>query len=1129
MTYDIERPGALVPYSTPRLIPHVIDERAASIPEGEAFRRPCSSQAKDGWESVTWRRLANAINRTARWLVDTLGVPTPGSFPTIAYIAQNDARYIALVVATHKAGYKALLISPRNTTEAQLSLFEKTDCDTLLIDSALRPLAQQWLGARPSMQAIEIAPFAEWFTEEAAPHVPYTKTYDEAKWDPLVVLHTSGSTGIPKPVVPTHGMLGINDQLHDLPEYQGAKIFMRAFERRITKGIFVPMPLFHAAGLFFSLMCIAYWDIPYALGMPDRPVSADLAHDCIAHAGVDAVLLPPSVLEQMSQVPEHVEALSSLNMVVFGGGPLASETGDRLVQQGVKITNCIASSEACPYLFYFQPDQKLWQYYIFNSNVMNIEWRPDSDTCYQMVVRRRDKTARRNPGYQAWFYTFPDADEYDTKDLYAPHPTLPDHWRHVGRGDDIIVFSNGEKLNPVTVEDILTDHPAVHGALVVGAARFQAGLLVEPAAPVVPDHQVDSRSSTAEDEAEAAAQLLVDKIWPLVQRANGQTVKHGRIARDMIHVCRPGKPFLRAGKGTVQRAATVKLYSAEIDEMYRRAEAAAAAGPSGDVDIDTSSESALVKTLLHVFGDKIADSSVLASESKLGPDSDLFAVGVDSLMVVTASRQLRAGLLAAGYHPVSGVKDVLGPRAFYANPTPRLLARYILRCFVRDTEPANGTNPVDTDEEEQTTLKTMQTLLDQLTTDLPPPLHKNKPEPASHDQTIILTGSTGMLGGVILEVLLANPRVGRVVCLNRAADGGRSNNGVTDIIVDNNAARLEFHRIDSADPHLGLVPEVYDRLLRTADRIIHSAWPVNFNIPLSSFAASLQGVRGIADLASRAAKKVVVVFVSSIASVQGYHHHHGDGPVPETQLTDLRTALPSGGYGQSKMLGSLVLDEAAARGGGFVAASVRVGQIAGDHDAVVWNRHEWLPSLIASSVYLGALPRTLGAMDRVDWTPVERIAGLITEVAGIPAAGRAVVAGNEAQDGQVDDGPPGELGGYYHGINPQATTWSGALVQSVQEYYDILRLVDIGDWVTLLEESQKGLDDEADEAEVARKMARNPGLKLLDTYRGMLGAQGLAVLDMTRTQAQSPSMKAAGPVTPELMRGWCRQWGFERQ
>lgn len=92
-----------------RLVPNIIDELAKTDPEREAFSIPRSSDPKDGWKAVTFRDYANAINRAAHRLVETCGVASPGSFPTIAYIGPNDARYVVVLVAAVKAGYKVTL------------------------------------------------------------------------------------------------------------------------------------------------------------------------------------------------------------------------------------------------------------------------------------------------------------------------------------------------------------------------------------------------------------------------------------------------------------------------------------------------------------------------------------------------------------------------------------------------------------------------------------------------------------------------------------------------------------------------------------------------------------------------------------------------------------------------------------------------------------------------------------------------------------------------------------------------------------------------------------------------------------------------------------------------------------
>lgn len=79
------------------------------------------------------------------------------------------------------------------------------------------------------------------------------------------------------------------------------------------------VPLFHAAGLYTSIMAIVYWDISVAFGPASRPVSADLVAESLAKLEVQGAVLPPSVLEDMSQDETGIRVLSRLNFVAFGG------------------------------------------------------------------------------------------------------------------------------------------------------------------------------------------------------------------------------------------------------------------------------------------------------------------------------------------------------------------------------------------------------------------------------------------------------------------------------------------------------------------------------------------------------------------------------------------------------------------------------------------------------------------------------------------------------------------------------------------------------------------------------------------------------------------------------------------
>jgi len=152
----------------------------------------------------------------------------------IAYIDPNDVRYFIVMFGAVKAGYKALFISPRNPHEAQHSLLERTDCHMLWYASSFKTLIQPLLHER-HLDSVQVGSVEEWLAEGEVEPLPYQKTWDEARWDPLVVLHTSGSTGIPRPIVVRQGMLSIDDASHELPEMHGTRFFTKEATNRARR------------------------------------------------------------------------------------------------------------------------------------------------------------------------------------------------------------------------------------------------------------------------------------------------------------------------------------------------------------------------------------------------------------------------------------------------------------------------------------------------------------------------------------------------------------------------------------------------------------------------------------------------------------------------------------------------------------------------------------------------------------------------------------------------------------------------------------------------------------------------------------------------------------------------------
>lgn len=86
-----------------RLLPQLIDERADANHRRPFASIPRSQFVEDGFTDISYRTFANAINRCAHWLVQSLG--RPSSTEAIAYLAAPDLRYQILAMAAVKAGY----------------------------------------------------------------------------------------------------------------------------------------------------------------------------------------------------------------------------------------------------------------------------------------------------------------------------------------------------------------------------------------------------------------------------------------------------------------------------------------------------------------------------------------------------------------------------------------------------------------------------------------------------------------------------------------------------------------------------------------------------------------------------------------------------------------------------------------------------------------------------------------------------------------------------------------------------------------------------------------------------------------------------------------------------------------
>jgi acyl-coenzyme A synthetase/AMP-(fatty) acid ligase len=147
-------------------------------------------------------------------------------------------------------------------------------------------------------------------------------------------------------------------------------------------------------------------------------------------------------------------------------GPLSQECGGR-INAVTRVFNIIGVTEGSLFPI-VQAEREDWNYIHFHP-AGGYTYKQKSDDLFEQFQSRNPKLDL----FQAFLQTFPDQDEVAIKDLYSKHPTKPNRWLYKGRTDDVIVLSNGEKLNPLDMEACINNNPAVKASLVVSLSRYQ--------------------------------------------------------------------------------------------------------------------------------------------------------------------------------------------------------------------------------------------------------------------------------------------------------------------------------------------------------------------------------------------------------------------------------------------------------------------------------------------------------------------------------------------------------------------------------------------------------------------------------------------------------------------------------
>jgi acyl-coenzyme A synthetase/AMP-(fatty) acid ligase len=238
----------------------------------------------------------------------------------VGVYSPTDLDYLVTIFALGRLGYTSFLISPRLPASAVAKLLGITDAHVLLHSKNHHTLATaaSECAADPLM-TMEIVSRSSYDIPRSVLGPPFCRVDLDNKNEalrPYLMLHSSGSTGLPKPVAYTNARLLLT---------------VKTSPRLVA---FQSLPFSHAHGLVTYSQAI-HGRKTLFLFNGHVPQTHDTLTSAVVAAKPQILWTVPYVLKLLAEKEDGIEALKQCWMVSSSGSRCPDELGDMLTNAGV--------------------------------------------------------------------------------------------------------------------------------------------------------------------------------------------------------------------------------------------------------------------------------------------------------------------------------------------------------------------------------------------------------------------------------------------------------------------------------------------------------------------------------------------------------------------------------------------------------------------------------------------------------------------------------------------------------------------------------------------------------------------------------------------------------------------------
>ena len=461
---------------------------------------------------------------------------------------------------------------------------------------------------------------------------------------------------------------------------------------------------------------------------------------------------------------------------------------------------------------------------------------------------------------------------YIVPDRFIQDRINPEQYCVLARRDEILIHINGEKTNPIPIEDALRCSPLIKQVAVVGQNQFSPAALI----------QLDLKQTS-----HLQFNEIEENILKIVEQANREAPSHSRLVPELVQILSTNEHLPVTEKGNVIRRKVNDQYSTLIKSMYEKFFNQSNRNKEQRRWTKETIET-FVKEKLKSFIDQ-SHQIQLNNHTK-----SIFEFGFDSLQII----QLR-NLICQEICQIP--RNFLYEFSSIDQITDQLNKYLNLTQFDNDRSDANHYQLTEQIIGKYTDLMK--------TTNF---VSSTKPRKNSKaERVFLLTGANGSLGNFLLRDLLKQPQsiVKRVYCLLRGSDTKQRlfqsfEQRKLDISILRESLEQDEKRLvilpssmNLNEDYFGQNEEIYQELQCQITDLIHSAWKMNFNQTVKDF--EYDSIFGLYNLLKFSASNLIQFhFISSISSANSGLL----STVKEEALPNNTRIALAQGYGQSKYI-----------------------------------------------------------------------------------------------------------------------------------------------------------------------------------------------------------------------------------